>query len=397
MASITQDKSGWRLLFRDARGKRQAVRLGTIPKRVAEGIKLRVEDILAAQHAAVAMDAESARWIRDISDDLHEKLARTGLFPPRTESHPTLGLLLQRFEETSTVKPSTMLAYKQAMRSLEESFGAETLLTSIHPYHADQWFKRSLDQGLREATVAKRTKIAKSIFGRAIRWKMIEDSPFQDLKPGSQVNSTRLRYVTKDETTAVLAACPDDRWRLIIGLARYAGLRCPSEIVALRWSDILWDTPPRMHVRSPKTEHHAGKGERVVPIVAELEELLNRAFAAAEPGDNAVISRGIDSKTNLRTTFEKIIRRAGLTPWPRLFQNLRASCEMDFVEKVPGDTAAKWMGHSTSIAGRHYLAVRDAHFEAVTGRANAAQLAKGVALPADLSSPNRPVERRVAQ
>src|SRR5436305_6668827 len=28
---------------------------------------------------------------------------------------------------------------------------------------------------------------------------------------------------------------------------------------------------------------------------------------------------------NLRTQFLKIIRRAGLTPWPRLFHNLRAS------------------------------------------------------------------------
>lgn len=26
---------------------------------------------------------------------------------------------------------------------------------------------------------------------------------------------------------------------------------------------------------------------------------------------------------NLRTTFEKIVRRAGLTPWPKLFHNLR--------------------------------------------------------------------------
>ena len=69
--------------------------------------------------------------------------------------------------------------------------------------------------------------------------------------------------------------------------------------------------------------------------------------------------------------FENFIRRAGLTPWPRLFQNLRASCEMDFVEMVPGDTAAKWMGHSTAIAGRHYLGVRDAHFDTVTGRTKA--------------------------
>ncbi len=77
--------------------------------------------------------------------------------------------------------------------------------------------------------------------------------------------------------------------------------------------------------------------------------------------------------------FENFIRRAGLTPWPRLFQNLLASCEMDFVEMVPGDTAAKWMGHSTSIAGRHYLGVRDAHFDAVTGGTKMAVIQGGSA------------------
>jgi len=77
--------------------------------------------------------------------------------------------------------------------------------------------------------------------------------------------------------------------------------------------------------------------------------------------------------------FENFIRRAGLTPWPRLFQNLRASCEMDFVQMVPGDTAAKWMGHSTSIAGRHYLGVRDAHFDAVTGGTKMAVIQGGSA------------------
>jgi len=38
---------------------------------------------------------------------------------------------------------------------------------------------------------------------------------------------------------------------------------------------------------------------------------------------------------NLRTTFEKIIERAGLTQWPRLFHNLRASRETELVERFP--------------------------------------------------------------
>jgi hypothetical protein len=31
---------------------------------------------------------------------------------------------------------------------------------------------------------------------------------------------------------------------------------------------------------------------------------------------------------NLRTTFEKVVERAGLTPWPRLFHNLRDTASL---------------------------------------------------------------------
>ena len=44
---------------------------------------------------------------------------------------------------------------------------------------------------------------------------------------------------------------------LIFALSRFAGLRCPSEHLALRWSDINWERS-RMIVQSPKTEHHEG-------------------------------------------------------------------------------------------------------------------------------------------
>ena len=38
---------------------------------------------------------------------------------------------------------------------------------------------------------------------------------------------------------------------------------------------------------------------------------------------------------NLRTYLERIIMKAGHTLWPRLLQNLRASCATDWVKKYP--------------------------------------------------------------
>ena len=64
----------------------------------------------------------------------------------------------------------------------------------------------------------------------------------------------------------------------------------------------------------------------------------------------------------------QIIVRAGLVPWPRLFQNLRASCATDWVERYPNHVVARWLGHSPLIAATHSPQARERHFEdAVSG------------------------------
>ena len=53
------------------------------------------------------------------------------------------------------------------------------------------------------------------------------------------------------------------------------------------------------------------------------------AFDRASDGDEFVITRYRDTISNLRTQFLRIIDKAMVEPWPRLFQNLRASCETE--------------------------------------------------------------------
>ena len=66
--------------------------------------------------------------------------------------------------------------------------------------------------------------------------------------------------------------------------------------------------------------------------------------------------------------------RAELTPWPGTFQNLRASCETERVDHCPAHAVAKWLGHSPLIAAQHYLHIRDAHFDLITGGAKSGAL-----------------------
>ena len=95
-------------------------------------------------------------------------------------------------------------------------------------------------------------------------------------------------------------------------------------MVRLRWTDILWDKD-KMIIHSPKTEGYDGRDTRVVPLFQELRQYLNQAWETEADQAEFVITRYRDDSQNLRTTFLKIIQRAGLQPWPKLFQNMRAS------------------------------------------------------------------------
>ena len=117
-----------------------------------------------------------------------------------------------------------------------------------------------------------------------------------------------------------------------------------------------------MIVHSPKTEHHEGRDWRVVPIFPELRSYLEQAWDLAEEGEEFVVTKIRSGQSNLRTTFNKIIKRAGLTPWPKLFQNLRASRQTELQESFPTHVVCKWMGNSPKIAQQHYLQTTEEHF-----------------------------------
>lgn len=389
MASISRDPNGKkRIQFTDG-DKRPTIRLGKVSVKNAESFKLRIEAILSARTTGTPWDAELSAWVRDLPDAMHERLAKVELVEPRAAVAKTLGELLDRYEGSGTVKASTLAARRQTTKSLRERFGAAKTLKSITPADADAWRDSLGESGLAPATVAKRVHVAKAIFRKGVRWRLIDESPFADLRTGSQSNPKRAHYVAEQTIRACLDACPDNQWRAIIALSRYAGLRCPSEIVGLRWADVNWERG-RLTVRSPKTERHEGHAVRVIPIVPELREILLACFEEAEEGAERLVLRLSDPRVNLRTTFQKIIERAGEQPWPRLFQNLRASCATDWAERFPAHAVAKWLGHSPLVSASHYLQTLDHHFEAATGGAESG------ALTAQIEA-QRPAARGCAQ
>ena len=208
---------------------------------------------------------------------------------------------------------------------------------------------------------------AKQFFRAAARKELIAKSPFADMSGnGVKATTDRQVFVSREDAQRVLGACPNAQWRLLFALYRYAGLRCPSEPLSLRWNDIDWERG-RMTVTSPKTAHHEGKGTRAVPIFPELLPYLEDAYELAEEGSEFVITRYRDRNANLRTQLERIIRKAGLEPWPKPFQNLHSTRETELAETYPIHVVCAWIGNSEAVAQKHYLQVTDEHFESAKG------------------------------
>lgn len=217
-------------------------------------------------------------------------------------------------------------------------------------------------KGLVANTVRKRIGNAKQFFEDAVSRELLNRNPFANLKGSVGSNRERDYFLSREDAARITEACPDHEWRLIFALSRYSGLRCPSEHLALRWSDINW-ARGTMIVRSSKTARYEGKGSRTIPIFPELRAALNESWEQSQPGDDRVITRYSGAGKNLRTTFQKIVRRAGLDPWPKLFQNLRASRATELANEHSAHVSAAWLGHSTAIAAKHYWQVTEADFE----------------------------------
>jgi integrase len=263
----------------------------------------------------------------------------------------------------SDAKPSTKLVWGHTRRCLVEYIGAEKPLREITPGDADAWrLWLAEHEKLAQNTVNRRCGIAKQFFRAAFRRKLIAENPFADMK-GCAVrgNKARDHFVSRADAHKVLDACPDCQWQLLFALSRYGGLRCPSEHLALTWCDVNWGRG-RITIRASKTQHHADGGIRVVPIFPELRPYLEAVWEQAEPGTKHVITRYRESKTNLRTQLQRIITKAGLTPWPKLWQNLRATRETELAETYPMHVICAWIGNSQAVAQKHYLQVTDEHF-----------------------------------
>ena len=236
----------------------------------------------------------------------------------REQSAPaeTLGQFLADYcKRRIDVKPATQEVCQTNIRSLLKHFGEARELPTINEGHAEDFKLYLIGEGLASTTVHKRLQFARQFFCDAMKRKLIASNPFAEVTSKAVIQRDRQYFVTRQETEQLLAAC-DPTWEVIVALSRYGGLRCPSEVLSLRRTDVDW-VNERITVTAPKTEHHAGKGSRVIPLFPELKPILLRAFKLAPDGAEYVVHADYRQAAltssgwrncNLRSQFERIVK-----------------------------------------------------------------------------------------
>jgi len=371
MASIVNDPNGRRRIqFVSPDGSRKTIRLGKIDRKTAEGVCRHVEALLAAKISGQPIPQGTAVWLASIGASLRDKLAAVGLV--EAQQRLTVGEFLTSWLASKKAmghKPTSLRTWRQTVTALVEQFGPRPLASLSH---ADGEAFRAVMQGrgLRATTIHKRLGHARQTLEDAVRLGYIPSNPWKHVRQRRGDPSERRAYVPVADVHRVIDHCPNVWWKLLVALARFGGLRIPSEAFLLTWGDVDWERG-RLSVPSPKTEH-LGKPHRVIPLFPLLRPHLEAAFEQAPegsvyifPDDWRARAMGDDgwAGANMRAMFAKIVRRAGVEPWPRLWHSLRASCESDLAQSFPLATVTKWLGNTPSVALRHYVDPTEAAFD----------------------------------
>ncbi len=381
MASLHEQRGnrpGWKIRYRDTDKRPKVIWIGDLTKKAAAEVFRRIDSLITNRLNGLEPARADLTWASSIDRRLAMRLAELRLIDEQVLANlPKTVLEYMRAYIDSRHDWKKSCNHRQSVDHFETFLGSDVPLTGVTKGMAERfhrWMMATAEDGpgLSANTAGQHIKRCRQMMRAAIDDRLVEINPFVGIKIDLRSDGTKNRFIDAAAAVAILDSCPDQESRTLFALCRFGGLRCPSEVLGVRWSDIQWDRG-RFKVRSPKTEK-AGKGERIVPLFPELRTELDSLYYLVQPGiespgDGFVINRYRDTETNLRTTLGKIADRAGVARWPKPFMALRASrrTELERSGRHPNHVLNDWFGHSAAVADAFYLQVTEDDFEEAIG------------------------------
>lgn len=147
------------------------------------------------------------------------------------------------------------------------------MMNSIKPFDLQGIIARMNTAGLSSCTMGHVVKILKLAFGKALKDKIIQESPVVDIEIPVKQAKTR-KVLSLDDIDKLFSAMKDSRWIWSIKFALVTGLR-RGELLALRWSDINY-TDKRVLVQRTVTGDTKSSKEHYAPLSSKAAEYLEK-------------------------------------------------------------------------------------------------------------------------
>lgn len=227
--------------------------------------------------------------------------------------------------------------------------------------------KRIRNKNLSVATLDQHIRQSKTIFNHALEGDLIMFSPFDRIGQ-SDVVEMDWHYVDNDEFARLMAAAKPG-WKLLLALARWAGLRL-EEALELLWKKIDLQKGRLTVISRVDSDFDGGfkvkdKDSRTVPICPELSALLRETYH--EQAGPAIPVGGVVYKNAWRD-FQVLAKQAEVKPYSKPFHSLRKSCITDWASRFPAHVVKEWAGHGdirTTL--KYYLKVSESEYDKAAG------------------------------
>lgn len=361
MASIHFDKSrdGFRLSFYCHQAIKRSIWLGKVRKAAAVYACRQVEDLVGSRKIAAPPSDEALKWVSNVSERIRENLVRYQLVE-KTRPDTLHKYLDDYLKHKIDVKARTKGKLELAAAHLKEYFD-DIPMRAFTEGDADR-YSMKLRTTKASATAARELKRCRQLFNAAIKDRIITTNPFAGISVASQRNDANKVEIDKATVLKVMKHLDCEEMRAALALARFCGLRVPSEIQVLTWEDINFDKPS-LTIRSPKLEK-TRRPVRECPIFKDALPYIKK-LDRSKP--LPFVKYPTSANRMYRKNLLAAIKKAGLKPWPRLWHNLRLSCRNDLAKLFPPHVCDIWIGHSAEEAKESYLIVTDADWKKARG------------------------------
>lgn len=215
------------------------------------------------------------------------------------------------------VSVSTKAAYSTHTERFIDSLGdrADSRIETIEP--ADfRAFRDSVRKGRAARTANLALKIIRSCFQAALREGVLTTNPAAPVESLPETDSKTRHPFTWGEVEGLIAACPNDEWRVVVLLGVLAGLRL-ADAAGLRWANV--DMKAGTIRLVPKKKARKGK-EVTIPMHPRLKKAiaaLPRALRDESPLCPSLASLVVPGRSGLSLRFSGIVEAAAKANKPK--------------------------------------------------------------------------------